>query len=109
VEFGGDFDLILIPNFLHHFDVPTCEKFLKKCAANLRKGGQVAIVEFVPNEDRVSPPMAAAFSMTMLGNTSSGDAYTESQFRSMLKNSGFNEVSLLPMAPMPETLVLATK
>jgi 2-polyprenyl-3-methyl-5-hydroxy-6-metoxy-1,4-benzoquinol methylase len=109
VEFGGDYDLILIPNFLHHFDVPTCERFLTKCAANLREGGQVAIVEFVPNEDRVSPPMAAAFALTMLGNTSSGDAYTESQLRSMLKNGGFKETSLRPLAPMPETLVLATK
>jgi 2-polyprenyl-3-methyl-5-hydroxy-6-metoxy-1,4-benzoquinol methylase len=109
VEFGGDYDLILVPNFLHHFDIATCEKFLTKCAANLRSGGQLAIVEFVPNEDRVSPPMAAAFSMTMLGNTASGDAYTESQYRSMLKKAGLKDVDLKPLAPMPETLVLATK
>jgi 2-polyprenyl-3-methyl-5-hydroxy-6-metoxy-1,4-benzoquinol methylase len=108
VDFGGNFDLILIPNFLHHFDIPTCETFLKKCWANLRSGGQVAIVEFVPNEDRVSPPVAAGFSLTMLGNTERGDAYTESQYQSMLKNSGFNNVTLKPMAPMPETLVVAT-
>lgn len=109
VDFGGNFDLILIPNFLHHFDIPTCEMFLKKCWANLRSDGQVAIVEFVPNEDRVSPPMPAGFALTMLGNTESGDAYTESQYRSMLKNSGFKDVTLKPMSPMPETLVLATK
>jgi 2-polyprenyl-3-methyl-5-hydroxy-6-metoxy-1,4-benzoquinol methylase len=109
VNFGGDFDLILVPNFLHHFDVPTCEKFVAKCAGNLREGGQLAIVEFVPNEDRVSPPLAAAFAMTMLGNTRSGDAYTESQLRSMLKKSGFSTVSLHSMTPLPETLVVAAK
>jgi hypothetical protein len=53
--------------------------------------------------------MAAAFSMTMLGNTASGDAYTESQYRSMLKKAGLKDVDLKPLAPMPETLVLATK
>jgi hypothetical protein len=89
--------------------VATCEKFVSKCAANLREGGQLAIVEFVPNEDRVSPPMAAAFALTMLGNTRSGDAYTESQLRSMLKKSGLNEASLYPLTPMPQTLVVATK
>jgi 2-polyprenyl-3-methyl-5-hydroxy-6-metoxy-1,4-benzoquinol methylase len=109
VEFGGDFDLILIPNFLHHFDVPTCENFVKKCAANLREGGQLAIVEFVPNEDRVSPPIAAAFAMTMLGNTRSGDAYTESQLRSMLTKSGLKDVKLSPLTPLPQTLVIASK
>jgi 2-polyprenyl-3-methyl-5-hydroxy-6-metoxy-1,4-benzoquinol methylase len=109
VEFGGDFDLILVPNFLHHFDVPTCEKFVQKCAANLREGGQLAIVEFVPNEDRVSPPMAAAFALTMLGNTRSGDAYTESQLRSMLEKSGLKNVSRHPLTPMPQTLIVATK
>jgi hypothetical protein len=109
VEFGGDYDLILIPNFLHHFDIPTCEKFLAKCAANLRSGGRVAIVEFVPNEDRVSPPMPAGFSLTMLGNTPHGDAYTESEYRKMLANTGFKDVNFTALAPMPETLVLATK
>jgi len=109
VEFGGEYDLILVPNFLHHFDIPTCEKFLAKCGANLRSGGQVAIVEFVPNEDRVTPPMAAAFALTMLGNTPHGDAYTESEYRKMLANSGFKDVTLSPLAPMPQTLVLASK
>ena len=109
VEFGGDYDLILIPNFLHHFDVATCEKFLAKCAANLRSGGQVAIVEFVPNEDRVSPPAPAGFALTMLGHTPHGDAYTEAEYRRMLGSSGFKDVTLRPLAPMPETLVLGTK
>ena len=109
VEFGGNYDLILVPNFLHHFDFATCEKFMAKCAANLKSGGQVAIVEFVPNEDRVSPPAPAGFALTMLGHTPLGDAYTEAEYRKMLGNSGFKDVTLRPLAPMPETLVLATK
>ena len=34
-DFGGPYDLILIPNFLHHFDPPTCIAFLGKVAASL--------------------------------------------------------------------------
>lgn len=109
VDLGKDYDLILIPNFLHHFDIPTCEGFLAKCAASLRRGGMVAIVEFVPNEDRVSPPMPAQFSMMMLAMTPGGDAYTEKQYRSMLTKSGFGDAQFVSLTPSPETLVVAVK
>jgi 2-polyprenyl-3-methyl-5-hydroxy-6-metoxy-1,4-benzoquinol methylase len=95
-DFGSEYDLVLIPNFLHHFDVPTCTTFLKKVRAALKLGGRVAIVEFIPNDDRVSPPAAAAFSMIMLVNTPSGDAYTFAELESMAKNAGFARVELVP-------------
>ena len=76
VEFGGPYDIVLLTNFLHHFDPPTCVGLLKKVRAALKPGGRVAALEFVPNEDRVSPPMAASFSLTMLATTTAGDAYT---------------------------------
>ncbi len=76
VEYGGPYDAILITNFLHHFDVATCVGLLKKVRAALLPGGVAATLEFVPNEDRVSPPMPAAFALTMLASTASGEAYT---------------------------------
>jgi len=60
VDFGGPYDAVLLTNFLHHFDPPTCVGLLKKVHAVLRPGGRAATLEFVPNEDRVSPPMPAA-------------------------------------------------
>jgi ubiquinone/menaquinone biosynthesis C-methylase UbiE len=65
VEYGTDFDLALITNFLHHLDPATGEKLLAKVCAALQPGGRVVILEFVPNEDRVSPPTPARFSLTM--------------------------------------------
>src|SRR5262249_46394936 len=50
VDFGTGFDLALVTNFLHHFDVPTCEQFLRRVAAALKPGGRVAVLEFVPND-----------------------------------------------------------
>src|SRR5262249_5551827 len=35
VPFGEGYDLVLVPNFLHHFDPPTCEQFLAKVHAAL--------------------------------------------------------------------------
>ena len=97
VDFGSGYDIILLTNFLHHFDVPTCEKLLGKVHAALRDGGKAVTLEFVPNEDRVSPP-AAAFSLVMLGSTPSGDAYTFAEFDKMFHNAGFkrSEMHTLP-------------
>ena len=56
VDFGGPYDAVLLTNFLHHFDEATCVTLLKKIRAALKPGGITAMLEFVPNEDRVTPP-----------------------------------------------------
>src|SRR5436190_20421687 len=66
VDLGRDYDAVLVPNFLHHFNIADCTRFLRRVHAALRPGGRVVIVEFVPNEDRVSPPAVATFSLVML-------------------------------------------
>ena len=53
VEWGPAYDLVLLTNFLHHFDHETCESLLRKARSSLAAGGHVLAVEFVPNEDRV--------------------------------------------------------
>ena len=107
-DWGTGYDIALMTNFLHHFDVPTCTTLLKKVAASLKAGGRIAVLEFVPNEDRVTPPMAASFAMQMLGGTPSGDAYTLAELTAMLKAAGFASVSGHPLQG-PETLVVGTK
>jgi len=108
VEYGGPYDLVLLTNFLHHFDVPTCTRLLKKVRAAMKPGGTVAILEFVPNEDRVSPPPAAAFSMVMLSSTPAGDAYTFSELQEMLTEAGFKDASHVRIGPTPNSAVLGT-
>jgi ubiquinone/menaquinone biosynthesis C-methylase UbiE len=107
VDFGKDNDLVLLANFLHHFDEPTNTAFLKKVHASLRKGGQAIAVEFVPNSDRVSPDLAAFFSFEMLGSTPAGEAFTAAEFERMFGNAGFAEVEITPAPPSPEHFVAA--
>ena len=76
VDFGGPYDVVLLTNFLHHFDRATCVSLLRKVRGSLTPRGRAAALEFVPAEDRVSPPMAAAFALMMLATTVAGDAYT---------------------------------
>src|SRR5690349_1538473 len=109
VDFGKGYDLVLLTNFLHHFDPPTCETLLRKVSAALKPGGRAVTFEFVPNEDRVSPPTAAAFSMMMLGTTESGDAYTFSEFDRMFRNAGFSHSELHPLPPTPGQVIISQK
>ena len=105
VDFGGLYDAALLTNFLHHFDVPTCVSLLKKVLAALKPGGVSATLEFVPNEDRISPPMAAGFSLTMLISTAAGDAYTFRELAAMHREAGFAELRAQPVPHSPHTVV----
>jgi SAM-dependent methyltransferase len=106
VDFQGPYDAVLLTNFLHHFDKPTCVGLLKKVRGALKPGGRAATLEFVPNEDRVSPPMPAAFSLIMLATTAAGDAYTLSELTAMYHEAGFGDVSGIPIPMSPHTVVL---
>ncbi len=61
VPLERQYDVVLLTNFLHHFDIPTCETLVKKVHGALKPGGRAVTLEFVPNDDRVSPPMEAAY------------------------------------------------
>jgi 2-polyprenyl-3-methyl-5-hydroxy-6-metoxy-1,4-benzoquinol methylase len=109
VDLGTEYDAVLIPNFLHHFDLGDGVRFLKRVHSSLRSGGRVAIVEFVPNPDRVTPPSVASFAFVMLGTTPGGDAYTFGELAEMLQQAGFHSIQQHPLDPSNETAVIATK
>lgn len=106
VDWGSGYDLVLLTNFLHHFDPETCVGLLERARKSLSEGGRVLAVEFVPNEDRVSPPFPAMFSFMMLGSTPSGDAYTAREFDDMGRAAGFERVRIDPLPPSPQTVVI---
>lgn len=108
VDYGTGFQVALVTNFVHHFDRPTNVTFLKKVAAALEPGGRAVVLEFVPNEDRISPPMAARFSMSMLGLTAGGEAYTLADLSGMLDEAGFHGTTAHPLDG-PQTVVIATR
>lgn len=108
-DLGEGYDYVLLTNFLHHFDIPTNEMLLRRFYAALKPGGKALTVEFVPNEDRVSPPMAARFSVVMLANTDAGDAYTFAEYERMFSAAGFKNCSLHQVPDLPQRIVAAEK
>ena len=109
VDFGGPYDLVLVTNFFHHFDQQECERLMRKIFAALLPGGRCVTLEFIPNDDRVSPPIPAAFAMNMLANTPSGDVYTFAQLENMFRNAGYASSKLHPLMKSPESIVISTK
>jgi ubiquinone/menaquinone biosynthesis C-methylase UbiE len=106
VDWGSAYDLVLLPNFLHHFDHQTCVALLAKIRAGLSSEGQAWAVEFVPNEDRISPaPMPATFAYIMLATTPKGDAYTPSELNAIAIDAGFRGATVSPLTAGPESLV----
>ena len=108
-EMGTGYDYALLTNIFHHFDTAGCETLMRRVHAALKPGGKAITLEFVPNDDRVSPPTAAAFSLIMLANTDAGDAYTFSEYEKMFRNAGFAKSALHPVPDMPQQVIVSEK
>jgi phospholipid N-methyltransferase len=108
-DFGEGYDVVLLTNFLHHFDVETCTELLKKIHKALKPDGRVFTLEFVPNEDRVSPPPEALFSIVMLAATPAGDAYTFPELKAMFEDAGFSRSEIESLDPVPQHLIVSYK
>jgi SAM-dependent methyltransferase len=105
VDWGADYDLILLSHFLHHFDLETCVGLLVKIRNSLSVDGKLVAVDFVPNEDRVTPPFQASFSWEMLASTPAGQAYTQKDFTEMARRAGFRNAIVKPLLPSPASLI----
>jgi SAM-dependent methyltransferase len=107
VDYGTGYDAVLVTNLLHHFDAAANTELMRKVHKALKPGGLALILEFVPNDDRVSPPDPAMFSMIMLATTPAGDAFTFAELEKMCLDAGFKRCEMRPMPPMPQSLVIA--
>jgi len=109
LDLGSNFDCVLLTNFLHHFSKGDCQRILRRIYECLNPGGRLFVLEFVPNPDRVAPPIPASFSLMMLGLTPEGDAYTMQELEAMLLYGGFARSELLQVPRSPQQVVVSTK
>ncbi|HUR54508.1 MAG TPA: class I SAM-dependent methyltransferase [Gemmataceae bacterium] len=108
-DWGGPFDVILFTNFFHHFDLSTCEQLAKKAHAALAPGGRALTLEFIPDADRVNPPPAAGFALTMLATTARGDAYTFAEYEGVFARAGFARSEFHRLPPTTQQAVVSHK
>jgi hypothetical protein len=109
VDWGGPYDVVLLTNFLHHFDMPTCERLTAKAHAALAPGGKCLTLEFIPEPDRVTPVETAGFALVMLASTARGDAYTFAELEGMFARTGFARSEFHPLPPTAQQAVVSYK
>jgi hypothetical protein len=107
VDLDGPYQLILVTNFLHHFSPATNVALLRRLAGALAPDGLVLTLEFIPNSDRISPPMPAEFALTMLGTTAEGDAYTFEEYADMFESAGLTQNEWLDVPASTQRLIIS--
>ncbi len=107
VDLGSGYDIVVIANFLQLLDVQSIDRLMRKVHAALAPGGGAITLGFIPNDDRVSPPVDASFGMIALACTGQGDAYTFSEYERMFQDAGFSRSELMQLAPSPQRIVIS--
>jgi 2-polyprenyl-3-methyl-5-hydroxy-6-metoxy-1,4-benzoquinol methylase len=108
-DWGGPYDVVLLTNFLHHFDLPTCERLAAKAHAALAPGARAVTLEFIPDADRINPPATATFALTMLATTARGDAHTFAEYERVFASAGFARSEFHSLPPTTQQAVVSYK
>jgi len=109
VDLGSGYDIIVMANFLQLLDVKAIDTLMRKVHTALAPGGGAITLGFIPNDDRVSPPVDASFGMIALAFTARGDAYTVSEYERMFQDAGFSRSELIQLAPSPQRVIISYK
>ncbi|HXI03855.1 MAG TPA: methyltransferase, partial [Candidatus Saccharimonadales bacterium] len=104
-SFGSGFDLVLLSAICHAFDEAENRDLVRRCHEALAAGGRLVIQDFILDEDRTSPRMAALFSINMLVGTPGGRSYSESEYAEWMKAAGFAEVRRVPLPGMTDLVI----
>jgi predicted O-methyltransferase YrrM len=91
VDFGGPYDLVITGNIAHHLEPGANIELFRKCRAALKPKGKLVLLDFVVNDDRVSPPAEAGFAIHLFA-TGSCDVYTFQEYQGMLRAAGFRGI-----------------
>lgn len=102
----GDFDLDSVPtgfdiawlsHILHGEGPQGCATILRKGVDALEPGGMLLVQEFILDDPKDGPLFPALFSMNMLLNTDSGQAYSKQELTGMMAAAGLIGIHRLPV------------
>lgn len=93
MAWGTDYDLILLCNFTHHYDLETNIKLLHKAHAALRLGGQVAIFDQLESK-QIGSAISGLFQLInlMYYLFADGRIFSRDEVCQMLETASFNNV-----------------
>lgn len=86
------FDLSILGNIVHSEGEKSSRALFRRLHRATRPGGQLAICDMVPNDERTGPIYPLLFALNMLVNTTAGDTFTLGEYSAWLGEAGFTEV-----------------
>lgn len=96
-DLGRGFDLVLISSVCHMCSREENADLMRRAAAALEPGGRVIVQDYVLEEDRASPRVAAVFAVNMLVNSPNGANYTEGEYANWMRGAGLGEIERIPL------------
>jgi len=96
-ELPGGFDLHLISNVLHDWDVPIVKEILAKSYRALKSGGMLVVHDAHLNETKSGPLPVAKYSALLMHSTE-GKCYSVAEMRGYLTELGFTDLQFCETA-----------
>ena len=84
-----DADVVLLSNILHDWDVPDCQRLIRRCADALPSGGRL-IIHDVFLDDDLSGPLHAAMYSAHLFSVTEGRLYSVAECNQWLTEAGLH-------------------
>lgn len=104
-----EYDAVWLSHILHGESPEDAEGLVKKAVSVLKPGGKILIHEFILNDSMDGPLFPALFSLNMLTGTEKGQAYSDSELRQMLLNSGITEIERIAVNSPNDAGILVGK
>jgi predicted O-methyltransferase YrrM len=107
---GSGYDVVLLANILHDNTEEACRELLRKAHQALTAEGQIIVVEFYLDEDGVSPPVSAIFSLLMMLENQGAAEHPATEVEQWLLDVGFvDPVAHRLPEPSPMVAIVARK
>jgi len=107
VTLRGGYDVVLITNFLPDFGPAECERLLTRIRHALTNDGRAVALQWIPDDDRLSPPTAPSLALSLLAETPGGNVYTYRELADMFRRAGFTRTELRELGPSLQRVVIA--
>ncbi|MEM5310182.1 methyltransferase [Paraburkholderia sp. JHI869] len=114
--YAGDFfrdpcptaDVLVMGHILHDWDLGQKRELIAKCHAALPPGGCLIVYDTVIDDDRRQNALGLLMSLNMLIETTGGFDYTGAQCCEWMKEAGFTQLRVEPLAG-PESMVIGIR
>ena len=104
---AGEFDVTIAKAVFQVMSEENARTAMRTISAAIPRGGTFHVIGFVCDESRLAPELCVGVNLVFINMFDDGQAYTESQYRDWLSETGFTDIVRQPF-PFPPGSSLMT-